>query len=203
MSTEVTAASISGGVALVVALLGIAGAIAAQFVANKRGFANSLTLLERQFAQSLALAEQERSDRERVAQQERADREREWLEQLRREDAHRYSEQRRNIYARFLQSVRETGEANWRVLNDTPPDGEDEQGRRERRARVLRDQDACSARLQEVGAELEMIASDAVYAAAVRLAHDLAGGDEREYEPARRAFLLAVRRELGVAEFRP
>lgn len=72
MNPQVNAALISGGVALVVALIGIAGAIAAQFVATKRGFANSLALLERQHHQALVLAEQERGDRERAAQQERA-----------------------------------------------------------------------------------------------------------------------------------
>jgi hypothetical protein len=208
MNPQVNAALISGGAALVVALIGIAGAIAAQFVATKRGFANSLALLERQHAQALALAEQERADRERAAQQERADRERERLEQLRREDADRFSQQRRSIYARFLLSARETREANFAVWNDDPPDGEDEQDRKERRFRVMSRAEECAERFGEVGAELEVIASNAVFAAAIQLMRTLPrGGFDRkgrnEYGPAREAFLLAVRRELGVAEFPP
>jgi hypothetical protein len=192
MSAQVTPALISSGAALAVALLGIAGAIVGQFVATKRGFANSLALLERQQAQSLALAEQERADRER-----------ERREQLRREDAYRYSEQRRSVYASFLRSVRETRDANWRVWNDNPPEGESEQEKRERRERVITHAYECSDRLGELEAELEVIASNAVYAAARKLMHTLPRGGEEGYLPAMEAFRLAVRRELGVAESPP
>jgi hypothetical protein len=85
MSAPVTAALISGGAALVVAVLGIFGAIAAQAKATRRAFENSLALFEKQ----------------RDAQQQ------EQKEQARREDAYRFADQRRSTYARFLQMTAE------------------------------------------------------------------------------------------------
>ena len=83
MSPQVTAALLSSGAALFVALLGIAGAIAAQLVATRRAFATSLALFER---------ERERRERERVAE-------------ARREDEYRFAEQRRSTYARMLRAA--------------------------------------------------------------------------------------------------
>ena len=51
LDTQMTTTLLSGTVALIVALLGIAGAIAAQLVATRRAYANSLALFERQHAQ--------------------------------------------------------------------------------------------------------------------------------------------------------
>ena len=89
MSTSVTAALVSGGAALVVALLGIAGAIAAQLVATRRAFENSLALFERQHARQEASRKQERE------------------EEAHREDAYRFAEQRRSTYGRFVRLARE------------------------------------------------------------------------------------------------
>jgi hypothetical protein len=61
MNPQVTAAVISGSVALVVALAGIAGAIVAQAIATRRSFGNSLALFERQ----RSAQEQERHERSR------------------------------------------------------------------------------------------------------------------------------------------
>jgi hypothetical protein len=85
----VTTSLISGGVALVVAVLGIAGAIAAQTIATRRAFANSLAMFDRQ----RSALEQERQ------------------EQIRREDAYRFADQRRTTYARFLQATAELAQA--------------------------------------------------------------------------------------------
>lgn len=85
MDAQVTAALISGGAALTVAVLGIGGAIAAQLSATRRGFENSLALQERQYAKQ----EKERQD------------------QSRREDAYRFAEQRRSTYGRFVRLARE------------------------------------------------------------------------------------------------
>ena len=94
MSTQVTTALLSGGVALLVALLGIAGAIAAQLVATRRAYANSLALFEQQHAQEEASEEASNETRD-----------------IRREDAHRFADQRRAAYARFLQLADETRRA--------------------------------------------------------------------------------------------
>ena len=85
MDAQVTAALISGGAALTVAVLGIGGAIAAQLFATRHAFENSLALQERQYAKQ----EHERH------------------EQSRREDAYRFAEQRRSTYGRFVRLARE------------------------------------------------------------------------------------------------
>lgn len=79
MNPQVTAALISGGVALVVALAGIAGTIVAQSIATKRAFQNSLALLERD------RRAQEEERRTRTA----------------REDAFRFAGERRATYVRY------------------------------------------------------------------------------------------------------
>lgn len=83
MDAQVTTALISGGVALAVALLGIGGAIAAQLVASRRTFANSLALFEQQNAAQT---------RERTAE-------------FRREEARQFAEERKNAYARLLRTA--------------------------------------------------------------------------------------------------
>ena len=83
MNSQAATALLSGGIALVVALLGIAGAIAAQLVASRRAFANSLALFERQNA---------------AQKQERA-------EETRREEARQLAEERKRAYARLLRTA--------------------------------------------------------------------------------------------------
>lgn len=80
-SAQVTASLISGGAALIVALLGIAGAIAAQTIATRRAFQDSLVLLEREGHAH----DQERQD------------------QARREDAFRFAEKRQSTYLKYAQ----------------------------------------------------------------------------------------------------
>jgi hypothetical protein len=82
---QVTAALISGGAALTVAVLGIGGAIAAQLSTARHAFENSLELQERQYAKQ----------------------EKERHEQSRREDAYRFAEQRRSTYGRFVRLARD------------------------------------------------------------------------------------------------
>ena len=85
MDAQVTAALISGGAALTVAVLGIGGAIAAQLFTTRHAFENSLALQEQQYAEQ----EHERHERSR------------------REDAYRFAEQRRSTYGRFVRLARE------------------------------------------------------------------------------------------------
>jgi hypothetical protein len=82
---QVTAALISGGAALTVAVLGIGGAIAAQLSTARHAFENSLELQERQYAKQ----------------------EKERHEQSRQEDAYRFAEQRRSTYGRFVRLARD------------------------------------------------------------------------------------------------
>lgn len=195
MNPQVTVALISGGAALAVALLGIAGAIAAQLVATRRGFASSLALLERQLAQSFALAEQERADKERERQ-----------EGLHREDAHRYTQQRREIYVKFLRSVSDTRWANmavWDEARRTRSGEGDEQDSKDRMDRLAKRAEEAAGQLADIEAELEVVASNDVLEKATKLVRLLPDGGGIEYAPARQAFLRAVRRELGVAEYLP
>jgi hypothetical protein len=79
MSTQVATTLLSGGVALVAAVLGFGGAIAAQLLASR----NALALFERQNAAQ----------------------ERERAEQIRMEDARRFAEHRRTVYAGLLRNI--------------------------------------------------------------------------------------------------
>lgn len=94
MSTQVTTALLSGGVALVVALLGIAGAIAAQTVASNRAYENSRKTFREQNV------EQERVRAEEVRRQERAR-----AQEIAREDARRFAEQQRTAYVEVLRAA--------------------------------------------------------------------------------------------------
>lgn len=220
MSPQVTAALVSGGAALVVALLGIAGAIVAQLVVTRRSFANSLALFEREYAK----------------------RERERVEQARREDDYRYAEQRRSTYARmlraaaalYLASLVFAGAAEaWRYVRDPEMTDEPPELRakaEEKRLGLLHDAhrrwERAIDELEEAVDEIELLASADVRHAA----HDLARvasqepdlGDEplpvprlhpnllrprspREgkrwigsYWEARDEFLDAARHELGI-----
>jgi hypothetical protein len=219
MNSAVTAALISGGAALAVALLGIAGAIVAQLLATRRAFANSLALFEREHV---------RREHERAAE-------------ARREDEYRFAEQRRSTYARMLRVaadlylarlVLNAAVEGWQFVRD-PETGHESPGVRTadeaKRLGLLRDAHAQWARtrtaLEEVAEEVELLASaDVRYAAGElgdivsktpELGKALAALDfphipgtrytvaQRmkrylKYEEARAAFLDAARSELGI-----
>lgn len=200
MSTPVTAALLSGGVALVVALLGIAGAIAAQLVATRRAFENSLALFERQHARREASSKQERE------------------EEARREDAYRFAEQRRSTYGRFVRLAREFVGA---VASErTVASNLQRIGRQRGRTRsssadlemsagaaeqLVADARERRRRLDgEFGAaceEIYLLGSPEVRQTADHLwdvAHEATHSAERDYMAARAAFLEAVRQELGI-----
>jgi hypothetical protein len=159
MSAEVTAAMISGGAALVVALLGIGGAIAAQLVATRRAFANSLALFERQHA-----ADQESKAQERA-------------KATRREEAQRFADERRLIYAKFLRLVRELRECH-RVGADPNKEIEDQ--------------------YVELRTQIDLLASEPVRAAAERLSDPTTLLAWQDYSDASDTFVDAARRELGM-----
>jgi hypothetical protein len=219
LSPQVTTALISGGAALVVALLGIAGAIVAQLVATRRAFANSLALFER---------EHDKQERERAAE-------------ARREDEYRFADQRRSTYARMLRAAADlylallalnAAAEGWRFVRDPGTGNELPEVRAKDEARwmgLLRDAHArwerMRAELEEVAEEVELLASGDVRHAAGELGdivskppdlgeaavaleyphipvgrHSVAQRMRRfsSYDGARTAFLDAARRELGI-----
>jgi hypothetical protein len=216
LSTQVTTALLSAVVALAVALLGIAGAIAAQVVATRRAFANSLALFERQ-----------------NAAQERAR-----AGEVRREDARRFADQRRSTYARLLQAADKLQDAGgtaadameaWRQIREEKgaDDADAAQARREDDAERSRKQagELLARIFGELGVvvdELELLASDDVLrtarelrdAATELVPEDLGipsvdfgtavlsrlifGRSDLTYKQARTAFVEAARRELAV-----
>lgn len=201
MSPPVTAALISGGAALAVALLGIAGAIVAQISATRRAFGNSLALLERQ----------------------RADQERQQQEQARREDSYRFAEQRRSTYGRFANLAREFADAvdsertSAKNLEraDRQRDGigsssPGTERRTEEAEHALSEARELKQRLDhELGAayeEIYLLGSPEVRQAADQLwraAHEATYSADRDYLATRAGFLDAVRRELGIATDSP
>jgi hypothetical protein len=196
MNPQVTVALISSGATVAVALLGIGGTIAAQLFATRRAFDNSLALLERQLAQSNEAAERERADRE----QERR-------EQARREDEYRYAEQRRILYAQFLRLSASSKWASWNVESQHDPGPDASEERKEKYKRALehwigRDGEL-GEQLAEAAAEVRVIASSEVRAAAEEMldARQLIAGGT--YDRARNKFLIAVHSELGVDKERP
>lgn len=219
MSPPVTAALISGGTALAVALMGIGGAIAAQLVATRRAFANSLALFER---------EHERRERQRVAE-------------ARREDEYRFAEQRRSTYARMLRAaadlhlallVLNAAAEGWQYVRDPETRDESPEVRARDEAKRLgwlRDAYTQWARtradLEEVAEETELLASAGVRHAAGELGDIVTGVPDlgeaavaldfphvplprhtvsqrmrrfQHYEAARAAFLDAARSDLGM-----
>jgi hypothetical protein len=191
MSPQVAVALISSGAAVLVALLGIAGTIAAQIFATRRAFDNSLALLERQLAQSNEAAEQERASRER-----------ERREQARREDAYRYAEERRILYAKFLRLSGASKWASWNVQaqHDPGPDASEESKERYKRALEywMKQDDELGEQLAVAASEVRVIAASEVRIAAEEMlgAKQLIAGGT--YERARNKFLIAVHSELGV-----
>jgi hypothetical protein len=195
MSTQVTTALLSGGVALAVALLGIAGAIAAQLVATRRAFANSLALFERQHAKQEASSKRERE------------------EATRREDARRFAEQRRTTYARFLQLAGEIVTAQEAVdafadarqkSAEREGDAEAKQRAADHAGRKIADNldraQKASDQLPGIVAEIDLLGSADLRAAASTLsrATDWSSGAAREFPAAREAFLRAARHELAI-----
>jgi hypothetical protein len=200
MSTPVTAALISGGIALVVALLGIAGAIAGQLLATRRAFENSLALFEQQHARQEASRKQERE------------------EEGRREDAYRFADQRRSTYGRFVRLAREfvgvvaeeravasNLERIGRQRDRTQSSSADLEMSAEAAGQLVADARERRRRLDgEFGAaceEIYLLGSPGVWQAADHLwdvAHEAAHSVERDYMAARVAFLEAVRQELGI-----
>ena len=220
MSSQVVAALISGGAALVVALLGIAGAIAAQLVATRRAFGNSLRLFEQ---------ENERRGLERAGE-------------TRRENEFRFAEQRRGAYVRMLRTCEDlrlallalNAAANgWEDVRDpeTRQESPDERGEDEEWS-LRRLQDAFPRWLQlrsdldEVAAEIELLGSADARRAAAELGDIVSGRPDLgkaeaalgrlvfvpsarsgvhpyhrrfgQFEPARDAFLAAARADLGM-----
>jgi hypothetical protein len=200
MSTQVTTALLSGAVALIVALLGIAGAIAAQLVATRRAYANSLALFERQHTHEEASRKQQRD------------------EDIRREDAHRFADQRRATYARFLQLADESHRAygNASLLLGVVERHEDEQGEdgqggdtlKQRLAKRADEQfhanfdraERASDQLRGLVAEIDLLGSADVPATARELYLAAAEFAGHEFAPARDAFVEAARRELAVTD---
>lgn len=196
LDTQMTTTLLSGTVALIVALLGIAGAIAAQLVATRRAYANSLALFERQHAQEEASRKQQRE------------------EDIRREDAHRFADQRRATYARFLQLADEIRRARADagayldiVERHEDEQGQDEQGEdplKQRIAKRANDgfhanyerSERASDQLRGLLAEIDLLASADVCETAreLRLAVEEYLG--HEFAPARGAFVEAARWEL-------
>ncbi len=202
MTPQVTTAVISGSVALLTALLGITGAIAAQLIATRRAFANALAVQARQHAEQQA----------------------ERQEQARRDDAYRFAEQRRTTYARFLHAadeiVKVSDDIRRLVLADSeapPEDGSEES--QDWADKLNAESSAARARMEPMEPaartltdEIALIASAAVASAAVNVLNmainhmrmglrpDLhANPDDRLYEAARAGFIRAARTELGVA----
>lgn len=196
MSDQVLVAVVSGGFALLVALLGIAGAVAAQLVATRRAFANSLALFERQAAQ----AERERAEAARL------------------EGRSRFVEQKRSTYGRVLRLADELvdareGERTAAKYADRTMITLDRVGdQSDNVARVARDYaDAAeenhrravrlASELAEVVDEVHLLCEDEVRLAAQRL-RESAGvvthTEDAGYVAARTGFIAAARAELDV-----
>ncbi|WNV88213.1 hypothetical protein [Umezawaea sp. Da 62-37] len=202
MNDEVVVALISGGAALVVALVGIVGAIAAQLMATRKAFRNSLALFARQ------AEEQQRVRRDEV----------------RREDLHRFADQRRSSYGRLVRAAgdlvaaREGQRQAARYLERTQltldrVDDDERQVEAVREAVAQREQELADSRtrtreveaeLDEVLGETQLLASAAVRDAADGLgavAKEAAHSAAREFLDARTAFLDAARTEFGIQVF--
>ena len=196
MDAQVTAALISGGAALTVAVLGIGGAIAAQLFTARHAFKNSLELQEAQYA---------RQEYER-------------REQSRREDAYRFAEQRRSTYSRFVRLARDylhavdvehsAAESLKRIdqqRNRAQPGSHGPEKSAETAERLVADARERKWWLRgEFGTaceEIYLLGSQEVRQAADRLweeAHQATHSADSDYTDARTAFLEAARQELGI-----
>lgn len=196
MTDQFPVALISGLFALLVALLGIAGAIAAQVVATRRAFRNSLALFDRQAVESQCARD----------------------EAARIESRHRFTDQKRSTYSRTLRLADEIarlskdarvtqenlnltlrssehGEIHAQYLAQTARDYGKEVEDYRARAVPLTDE------LAEVVGEIELLSDDSVSTASRHLqkvAYTTSYEQESRYIDARENFLLAARSELGV-----
>lgn len=201
MNPQVTAGLISGGVALAVAVLGIAGAIVAQTFAARRAFENSLAVFER----------------------EHAAQERQQQEQARRDDAYRFAQQRRSTYGRFGSLSREFTDAvdteRTAVKNlerigrqrdrtrsssaDLETSAETAEqlvaNAQERKRRLERECGTAHEEIYLLGSPEVRQAADQLWNAARQATHSASG----DYLAARATFLDAVRQELGISPLPP
>ncbi len=196
MTDQVAVAVLSGSFALLVALLGIGGAIAAQVVATRRAFANSLALFERQTAE---------------AQQARH-------EAVRSENRHRFTDQKKSTYSRTLRLANELVET--RDAERTADKNLERStrtlvrvdGQSESLIQAVKDYETTVAEyrhrvrrlmveLAENIGEIHLLSDETVRAAAERLqkaAHTATHVEAPAYAEHRDGFLAAARTELGV-----
>jgi hypothetical protein len=185
-----TAALVSGGAALIVAVLGIGGAIAAQLFTTRHAFENSLALQERQYAKQ----------------------ERERQEQSQREDAYRFAEQRRSTYGRFVLHAVDTekevaknlerigrqhggaGRGSRHLEMSAEPAEQLVADARERTRRLHGEFGTACEEIYLLGSQEVRWAADRLWDEAHKAMHSADSG----YTSARAAFLEAARQELGI-----
>jgi hypothetical protein len=196
MTDQVAVAVLSGGFALLVALLGIGGAIAAQVVATRRAFANSLALFERQTAEAQQARDEaaRTADRHRFTDQKKSTYSRTLRladELVETRDAERTADKNLERSTRTLVRVSEQSESLVQAVKDYETAGV------EYRHRVRR----LTVELAETIGEIHLLSDNEVRVAAERL-HELARAathvEAPTYVEARDGFLSAARRELGV-----
>lgn len=196
MGDPLAATVVSGVFALLVALLGIAGAIAAQMIATRRAFEYSLALFERQTAE---------------AQQARE-------EATRTDNHHRFADQKRGTYSRALRLAdevvtaqeKERGARQYHARTmrtlDRVGDQSESLVQAAKNYRTEADEYAEQARrlaveLADVVGEIHLLSTPAVREAAESLqksARTAEHVEETRYAEAREKFVDAARGELGV-----
>jgi hypothetical protein len=193
---QLTITMISGGVALLVALLGIAGAIAAQVVATRRAFANSLELFERQASEAQRAREEATrvEDRQRFADQRRAMYSRILRmadELVVTRDAERNTKKNLERAAHTLRRVGDQSESMAQTVNDYES-AVVEHRRHARRIEI---------ELAEATGEIHLLSDHDVRTAVDQLRASAQVArylEDPQYVKDRQGFLLAARRELGV-----
>jgi hypothetical protein len=211
LNVQVTTTLLSGAVALIVALLGIAGAIAAQLLATRRAYDNSIDLFKRQHAEEEMSRRLQRQEEEASRRQQRA-------ETIRREDAHRFADQRRSTYARFLQLADEVHRARVNAgayldiverdedkkrqgQQDTDPMHQGLVKRADNSWREHNDRgDRAEDQLRGLVAEIDLLGSADVRESALELRFAVEERLGHEFAPARVAFVDAAREELAVTD---
>lgn len=196
MTDQLTVAILSGGVALLVALLGIGGTIAAQVVATRRAFENSFALFERQAAEAqLARDEATRiENRHRFADQKKSTYSRTLRladELVHTRDAERSADKNLERATRTLVRAGDQSES----LVQTVKDYENAVSEYRHRARRL------AVELAETVGEIQLLSDNAVRVAADRLqksAHTVSHVEAPQYVEDRDNFLYSARTELGV-----
>lgn len=197
VSDQLTVALVSGGIALLVALLGIAGSIVAQSLATRQAFRNSLALFERQAADQ---------DRARAAE-------------ALREDRHRFAEQRRGVYAKLLRvasdlvaardvertaakDLARTQALKFRVGDESPPVRDEVEQRVDAHNTSRERKHQLDAQLEEMVSEVQLLAATPATAQAATALCDQARSalhvGAEEFVTTRDTFLHASRHELGI-----